>query len=220
MKTNNTSIEVLIIALLAAPLIYLGLIWNQLPAEITTHYDLAGNANGWMPKKQAALFTVVISLLLYLLLRYLPMIDPRKQLQTANYQKLRLMFTLLTSAIMSWVFYLANHSVSSESFVSVLMAIISVTIAGVGNYITTIKPNWFVGIRTPWTLDNEVVWRKTHRMGGRLMVAGGIVSTVLALLLPLAYKVGITVSILLLVSFVPVVYSYICFRQENAHRLN
>ncbi|MCX6216604.1 SdpI family protein [Spirosoma sp.] len=220
MKTNTFSIEILILALLVAPLIYLGLIWNQLPAEITTHYDLAGKANGWMTKEQAALYTVGISLLLYLLLRYLPMIDPKKQLQTANYQKLRLMFTLLISAIMSWVFYMGNHSISSENFVSVLMVIISVTIAGVGNYITTIKPNWFVGIRTPWTLDNEIVWRKTHRLGGRLMVAGGIVGAVLAFLLPLAYKVGITVSILLLVSFMPVVYSYICFRQEKAHRLN
>ncbi|SOD81825.1 SdpI family protein [Spirosoma fluviale] len=220
MKTNITSIEVLIIVLLVAPLVYLGISWNQLPAEIATHYDLAGNENGWMTKEQVALFTAVISLLLYLVLRFLPRIDSRNQLQTANYQKLRLVVTLLFSAIMGWVFYMAGHNVSNDGFVTILMVIVSLTFVGIGNYIITIKPNWFVGIRTPWTLDNEIVWRKTHRMGGRLMVAGGIVSMVLALFLPMPYKVVVIVTIILLVTLVPVVYSYIYFQQEKAHKLN
>ncbi|GAB3013078.1 SdpI family protein [Spirosoma pulveris] len=217
MKTNTTFIEVLIIGLLMAPLIYFGMSWNQLPAEITTHYDLSGKANGWMAKEQACLFTVGISLLLYVVLRFLPRIHSGGQLQTTNYQKLRVVLTLMLSAIMIWVFYMAGHAVSNNSFMTILMIIVSLSFVGVGNYMITIKPNWFIGIRTPWTIGNEVVWRKTHRMGGRLMVAGGMVSLLLALFLPMPYKVGVIVGLILLVTLVPAVYSYIYFQQEKAH---
>lgn len=220
MKTSTTSLEILIIAILLAPLIYLGISWYQLPANITTHYDLAGKANGWMTKEQATLFTVVISVMLYLTLRFLPRIDPRGRLQTINYQKLRLVVTLMLSAIILWLFYMASHTVTMETRFSVLMVIVSLMLAGIGNYITTVKPNWFVGIRTPWTLDNEVVWRKTHRLGGRLMVAGGLLSTVISFLVPMPYKLGVILAIVLLVSIVSIVYSYIYFQEEKAHQLN
>ncbi|MBN8820733.1 MULTISPECIES: SdpI family protein [unclassified Spirosoma] len=220
MKTTSTSTELLMVGTLLAPFIYLAIIWNQLPAQIITHYDFAGNPNDSMPKETAAVVMAAISLVLYLTLRFLPGIDPKGHLQSANYEKLRFVVVLSFATIVGWMWYTAQHNVAQQSVLIPLFAILGVMLAGIGNYITTVKPNWFVGIRTPWTLDSETVWRKTHRMGGRLMVVGGLLSAVLALVIPMPYGLWVVMGIILLVSFIPVVYSYIYYRQEKKHQLN
>lgn len=221
MKTNSTLTEILIVAVLLAPLAYLGIIWNQLPAEIATHYDLQGNPNGWQRKETAALIIGGLSLFLYLVLRFLPTLDPKGQLQLAsNYQKLRFTVTLLLAAVMGWLVYIAGHPTDGKISTEVILALVGLLLAGMGNYLTTVKPNWFVGIRTPWTLESEAVWRKTHRLGGRLMVAGGLLGAALTFIVPLPYKVASVIGVILLAVFIPVVYSYIYFRQEKAHQLN
>ncbi|MFD2935232.1 SdpI family protein [Spirosoma flavum] len=220
MKTNSTSTEILIIASMLAPLAYLALVWNQLPAEIATHYDLNGNPNDWVPRQTAAICIGSLSALLYVVLRFMPAIDPKGQLQTLNYQKLRFVITLFFAAIMGWVFYMASHPADGKLSTGMLLALVGLLLAGMGNYMTTIKPNWFVGIRTRWTLQSESVWRKTHRMGGRLMVVGGLLSAILALVVPMPYTIGVVVSLLLAVAIIPVIYSYVYFRQEKAHQLN
>ena len=222
MKTKSTSAEILMIAVTLAPLVYLGIVWNQLPAEIATHFDLQGNPNGWSSKKTLVLEMGGLSVILYLLLRFLPNIDPKGQLQTSNYQKIRFIATLLQASVFGWLAYKAtnlDHSSGREEM-SLVMAFVGLLIAGMGNYMMTVKPNYFVGIRTPWTLQNEAVWRKTHRMGGQLMVAGGLLSSLLALIVPMPYKVGCFVGIILLTTLIPVMYSYIYFQQEKAHQLN
>ncbi|MVM34202.1 DUF1648 domain-containing protein [Spirosoma sp. HMF4905] len=220
MKTNSTSIEILMIAIMLAPLAYLGTIWNQLPAEIAIHYDLHGNPNDWQRKETAALLIGGLSVFLYLVLRFLPALDPRGQLKTLNYQKLRFAVTLLFAAIMGWLFYLAGHPTDGMVSTEVILALVGLLLAGMGNYLITVKPNWFVGIRTPWTLESDAVWRKTHRLGGRLMVGGGLLITVLALVVPTSYKIGSIMGVLAITILIPVIYSYIFYRQEKAHQLN
>jgi uncharacterized membrane protein len=216
MKPNSTFSEIVLILLLITPFIYLGIIWNQLPAEIAIHYDLLGKPDDWARKETAALLMGSMSVLLYLLLRFLPAIDPKKQLQSSNFQKIRLVITLTMAVITGWLWYMAGHQTNQK----MLLALISLMLAGIGNYLTTIKPNWFVGIRTPWTLGNEVVWRKTHQMGGRLMVAGGLLSAVMAIVVPMPYTAGVVVGIMMITLLIPVVYSYIYFRQEKTRQLN
>jgi uncharacterized membrane protein len=220
MKPNSTFSEIVLILLLITPFIYLGIIWNQLPAEIAIHYDLLGKPDDWARKETAALLMGSMSVLLYLLLRFLPAIDPKKQLQSSNFQKIRLVITLTMAVITGWLWYMAGHQTHQKMLVSLLLALISLMLAGIGNYLTTIKPNWFVGIRTPWTLGNEVVWRKTHQMGGRLMVAGGLLSAVMAIVVPMPYTAGVVVGIMMITLLIPVVYSYIYFRQEKTRQLN
>ncbi len=217
MKTNTTPAEVLMIALILAPLAYITLIWNELPTEIATHYNMSGNPDGWMRKETATLFLGLLSVFLYLALRFLPKIDPKGQLQTANFLKLRVLVTFFISAINGLVFYMAAHQANTNKLTSSLLILTALLIAGLGNYMTTIKPNYFVGIRTPWTLQSDTVWRKTHQMGGRWMVAGGLLSAVMVFVVPMPYTVGVVVGIMLLSTLIPVVYSYIYFRQEKAH---
>lgn len=220
MKSNATTIELVTVTCMLAPLVYLGLVWNQLPTEIVSHYDLQGHPNGRQNKETLAFMVGNLSVILYLVLRFLPRIDPKEQLQTANYQKLRLVVAFFWGVIMGGLIYMEGHQVSNEKFLSLMLASAGLMLAGMGNYLTTVKPNWFVGIRTPWTLGNDVVWRKTHRLGGRLMVVGGLLSALLALVIPNPYRFGSILGVMFITVIIPVVYSYIYFRREKAHRLN
>jgi uncharacterized membrane protein len=79
-----------------------------------------------------------------------------------------------------------------------------------GNYFQTVRPNYFIGIRTPWTLENEQLWKKTHRMGGKLWVAGGVLIAVISIFINNNTALAITFgAILSIMVIVPVVYSYI-----------
>lgn len=81
-----------------------------------------------------------------------------------------------------------------------------------GNYMQTVKPNYFIGIRTPWTLENETVWARTHKLGGRLyFIAGGLVM-VLAFVLK-GLMMPVFIGIIVAASVVPMVYSYVVYKQ-------
>lgn len=220
MKTNSSAFEALLITIMLLPFVYLAIVWNQLPAEIISHYSFQGTPAQYTAKGTMVLVMGGLSVLLYVLLQYLPRIDPKGRLQSANYQKLRLVITFSIAAMVAWLGYQANAQAHDVDSRSVLLVIVSLMLAGIGNYITTVKPNWFVGIRTPWTLESENVWRKTHQMAGRLMVAGGLLSALLAFILPMPYGFGAVLGIVLIVTIVPVIYSYSYYRDEKARQLN
>lgn len=220
MKTNSTSLEALMITLVLAPLLYMGINWNQLPATLTTQYDLQGNPSNWMPKEMTALFFGGLSVLVYVLLRYLPRIDPTGNRQPATYQKLRLVVGVMLAVTLCWVIYTAIHPVGLHTSVNVLLILVSLMLAGMGNYLTTLKPNYYVGFRTPWTMQSHTVWRQTHQLGGRLLFMGGLLSVILMLLTPAAYQVSVFMVIVLVTTLIPLVYSYIYFRREKAQQTN
>jgi len=89
--------------------------------------------------------------------------------------------------------------------------------AFLGNYLTRIEPNWFIGIRTPWTLSSDAVWRKTHRTGGWLFVIGGIVIAAGAFA-PRGAFVPLFVATVIAVAGVPVVQSYVLWKRERRDR--
>ncbi len=86
-----------------------------------------------------------------------------------------------------------------------------------GNYLTRVEPNWFIGIRTPWTLSSDTVWRKTHRTGGWLMVVGGFVLAA-SVFLPQGAFLPLLIAAILIVAVIPVVQSYILWKREQHDR--
>ncbi|MBV9107877.1 MAG: SdpI family protein, partial [Gemmatimonadetes bacterium] len=84
----------------------------------------------------------------------------------------------------------------------------------IGNYLPRIRSNWWMGIRTPWTLESERVWRDTHRVGGRTFVAGGLLCAIAAFL-PEPFSTFVPSAALALGALIPVVYSYVAYRRET-----
>lgn len=97
---------------------------------------------------------------------------------------------------------------------NVLYGMISLLLILVGNLVPKIKSNFFMGIQTPWTLFNDTVWNKTHRLGRKLFVFGGILLFVSTFLLQDRFLFWSCMSIVLCITLIPMVMSYIWYRQE------
>ncbi|MEC8832569.1 MAG: SdpI family protein, partial [Bacteroidota bacterium] len=82
-----------------------------------------------------------------------------------------------------------------------------------GNYFKTIKANYFIGIRTPWTLENESVWKETHKLGGKIWFAGGLLIILSSLIFNEKINIIIYMSCIAIMVLVPVIYSYLLFKK-------
>ena len=116
------------------------------------------------------------------------------------------------------VYILYATSAGAMAGPNFLYIITGVFFAVFGNYMQTVRPNYFVGIRTPWTLENTDVWKSTHRLGGRVFMVGGILIMLAAFL----FKNNATATIIFLVLIgimvvIPVVHSYLMFKKLTNH---
>jgi uncharacterized membrane protein len=149
-------------------------LWERIPQTIPTHYNLVGEADAWGDKSILLWVVPTMTFFLYLLLLFVPLIDPKRRLEGmgGKYFILRLILLSLISIIsFVWVYTSANNSVG---FTAGLFPILALFLMVLGNYLQAIKPNYFIGIRTPWTLQDERNWQLTHRVGGRVYMIGGL----------------------------------------------
>lgn len=190
-------------------------VYTRLPARIATHWNLAGEPDGWSGRAGAWLLPAV-ALGTWALLMVVPRIDPRRE----NYARFRgtyllvVNLTLLFLGVLHIVTlgYALGWPVEVDRLVNAMLGVLFV---GMGNVLPRVRPNWFLGIRTPWTLESNRVWRETHRMGGRVFVAGGGLLLLLALL-PGTVSEWLLLPVLLGTALLPVAYSYVAWRRERS----
>ncbi len=198
------------------PVILFLVIRSRIPGNIPSHFDMRGRANAYMaPVPFLALMTGV-SLFIYLLLLVLPRIDPKKAnyaLFSKAFQVIRLMILLVLSGVTSISLLMATGLKFDSS--RILLLLILLLIVVLGNYISNVRPNWFVGIRTPWTLSSEQVWRKTHQLAGKLMVIAGITGFILCLWVPQAALIWVFLIMILGSTLGPAIYSYFLYQQQS-----
>ncbi|GAA3934689.1 SdpI family protein [Hymenobacter algoricola] len=200
-------------ALLAAPA-YLALVWPQLPAQIPTHFDAAGQANGFTAKADIWRLCVALPLGTFVLLTALPYLDPKKRLNSGrvNYQKLRLALVAGMSGLSAYCLYVSLHpGAATQGGLTILLGMLFL---GLGNYLTTVQPNYFVVIRTPWTLESPVVWARTNRLGGRLFFLAGLVGVGLGFTTKAELGNTIMVGLVIGAAAAAWAYSYFAYRQE------
>jgi uncharacterized membrane protein len=94
-----------------------------------------------------------------------------------------------------------------------ILVLVGILFVFMGNYFKVIKPNYFIGIKTPWTLENEEVWKLTHLLAGKMWVIGGIAIVIGSLIVPEDINFYIFMSITAVISFVPIVYSYFIYKK-------
>ena len=212
---SNTAREALLIAVVLMPFVYLATVWDRLPEQVPMHWNLHGEVDRYGSKIELLLVLFVLPVLMYLIMLAVPYIDPKKRIQQmgGKWYQLKFILVLFTSALAMFIVYTALHE-GLGSF-SILIVLIGLMFAALGNYFQSIKPNYFVGIRTPWTLENEAVWRKTHKVSGWLWLLGGLSMVAVSFI----FETGTTASAAIygtifgLLVLVPIVYSYVVYRQ-------
>ncbi|WP_221259715.1 SdpI family protein [Flavobacterium okayamense] len=210
MTTLRKELPYILIALI--PFIYLAFIWNNLPETVPMHWNGKGEIDRYGSKNELWSMTSMLSGLGYFLFLIIPKIDPKGKLSKMGNKldNLRLMMALFMSALSMFIIYSVQQAESKPTFI---FALIGLLFAGLGNYFKTIKPNYFIGIKTPWTLENEEVWKKTHLFGGKLWFAGGLLIFILSLIIPNVYSFYVLMTVTVIISIIPIIYSYLKFKK-------
>ena len=204
----------LVIAVIAAGIS----IWAypQLPPTVATHWNVRGVADGFSGRLMAVSIMPLVIIAMTGVFNVLPRLDPRR----ANYSKFIGTYWLIANAVI--LFILIGHGMIVATGLGYPVKIGRTMPIGVGllfivlgNYLTRVEPNWFVGIRTPWTLSSDTVWRKTHRTGGWLMVLGGIVIAACAFFPPGAF-LPLFIAAVLIMAVIPIVQSYVLWKREQS----
>jgi len=216
MKQLKFTREIILWLIMLIPVAYLTLSWEALPELVPVHFNLKGEADGWAGKSTLIWITLFATLGLYFLMLVIPRIDPKRKLDYMGdkYDQLRTLLVFFMSALVMFIIYHAQNQGTPANF-NFLILLIGAMIAAFGNYFQAIKPNYFVGIRTPWTLESETVWRKTHRLGGRIWLAGGLLIMVLAFTTLPGIKEVLLLIIFATIALIPVVYSFLESRNEQ-----
>ena len=186
--------------------------YSLLPDKVASHWNAKGEVDGYMSKFGGLFLMPVISLVLLLLFIIIPKIDPLKH----NIEKFRKYFDGFIVLMMLFLFYLYILTILWNigvrfNFVHLLVPIFSIFFYYCGILIQKAQRNWFIGIRTPWTLSNEEVWNKTHKIGGKLFKIAGIISLI-GILLP-EYALFFVICPLIIASLFPVIYSYFAYQK-------
>ena len=208
--------EFILWILILLPIIYLITIWKKLPEVVPTHFDMDGVANGWSHKYILIILAVGLGVGFYLLMLALPALDPSKNIKKmgSKYYNLRFLLTIFTTILTTFILYTSNGGTFKNP--NLILMFIGVFLAILGDFMKTVKPNHFIGIRTPWTMASDHTWKKTHQLGGPIWVVGGIIIAVLPFIPPLKSSITMVMLILIaIMALVPTVYSYFVYKNED-----
>jgi uncharacterized membrane protein len=221
----NKFLKRIVWLVIISPLVYLAIVWNNLPDRIATHFDKDGNPSEFGTKGELWIgigIITIASILIYLLLTQVYKIDPKKHAAENKDRLIRIAFTIMV--FMSLVSITIVHSTATRGGMRFNMNFIFATMgffwAIMGNYMYNIKPNYFAGFRLPWTLENEENWRKTHLIGGRLWFFGGLIIGITWLFSSTTVGLIITFTLLLIMIIVPLVYSYRLYKNQKIKSAN
>lgn len=202
----------LICSLIVAVSLAAGLVaFPQLPARVPSHWGVHGNINGYSSRVTAVFLFPGIMAGIVLLFAALPALSPRHfEVETFRSTYLYLMLIVVAAiayfhGLLLWA--ALSHAISMPRAIS---GGVCVLIALVGNVLGKVKRNFYVGVRTPWTLASERVWYATHRVAGKLWVALGCLGLILTFLLPSPLPAVLLVSV---GSLYPVLYSFLYYKR-------
>lgn len=190
--------------------VFIGLfLWNQLPDSVATHFGLNNQPDGYSSKAFAVFGLPLILLAVHLVCVVATKIDPKSKDINKKIFRVLLWICPLVSLFVSTVIY--GYSLGYDFDMSYLCGIlIGVLYLVLGNFLPTVKPNYTIGFRIPWTLNDPDNWYHTHRFGGKCMVIGGII---MILTSPLQ-NMWILLAAAIVPCLLPAIYSYLYYRKS------
>jgi len=213
--STRTTLIISLVLIVAAALVGI-LLWNQLPEQMASHWDVNDQVNGYMPKFWGLFLMPLVTLGMLVLFLVIPEIDPLK----ANIAQFREAFNLFIALIIGFMIYvhgltlawsLGYHNFKMSTAMLPFMGLLFIAI---GFMLRKAKRNFFIGIRTPWTLSSDRVWDETHRLGAILFMASGVLAMIggffggmVAFWMLFVPLIGSTLFLL--------AYSYVLYRRET-----
>lgn len=210
--------EIPIWILLAVPFVILVVFWDRFPDVVPIHWDLNGEPDNTASKTVGLLLLPVINVALYGLFWLIPKIDPKQRLSGTS-QPLPALRNMMV-VLMTFIFLVTTGAMLGiEGFFGIRNLLplgIVLLFFGLGHYLPSIQPNYFIGIRTPWTLQDEDIWQKTHQLAGKIWVyTSGLLVIGWAFLEPDVFsRVFIWIGLSILAG-VPIVYSFILWMKKK-----
>ncbi len=214
--STRTTLVVCLLMIVAAVVLSLA-VYNRLPDPVASHWGFNDQVNGTMPRFWGAFLMPIITALMLGLFVLLPAIDPLK----ANIAKFRGTFNTFIAVIVAFLLYIQiltlvwNLGDTGFRMSTAVVPGIGLLLVVAGALIAKAKRNFFIGIRTPWTLASDRVWDATHRLGAILFVACGIL-TIFGVLLPGPTAFLLAIVPILVSTLVLVVYSYVLWAREQS----
>jgi uncharacterized membrane protein len=212
MSNKNTltiSLTLIAIALVVGTALY-----ARLPDPMPSHWNATGQIDGYMSRFWGVFMMPLMTIALTGLFLVIPQIDPLK----ANIAKFRGVFNWFIVVFVAYMLFVYALTIAAAlgyqfNMTVMLLPVVGLLFIGAGYMMGQAKRNFFIGIRTPWTLSSETVWDETHKLGSKMFMIGGVVTIVSAFL----GETGIWLMLvaMLVAAFVPIIYSYILWRREN-----
>jgi uncharacterized membrane protein len=185
-----------------------------MPEQMASHWNSQGEVDGYMPRFWGLFLMPIVLAGMYALFVTIPKIDPLKH----NIQKFMNYYEGFIVLIIAFMFYV--HSLTLLWALGVRFDMLTMMAPALGllfYYIGILTPkakrNWFIGIRTPWTLSSDRVWNKTHKIAGKLFKACGVI-VVFSVLLP-DYALWLIMGPILFTAVYTIVYSYVEYQKRN-----
>ncbi len=212
MIKNNKKQLILSSIVILLPMLVGLLIWKKLPDTMTTHWAADGATNGWSSKVFAIFALPIIMLVIQWLCIILTTLDPKSKEQSKKISSMVYWIVPILSVIISTYMYsfALGVAIGSDILIRIPMGLIFLIF---GNFMPKCKQNRTIGIKVPWTLKNEENWNKTHRFAGKLWVAGGLL-IIMTIVIPMKYMVYMFLPVILILAFVPMIYSYVYYRKQ------
>ncbi|MEN6407071.1 MAG: DUF1648 domain-containing protein [Thermoguttaceae bacterium] len=200
--------------LLAAMFLMSAAAWSVVPDRIPVHWNAHGQIDGYGGKWEGLLLLPTIVVGLYLLMLAVPRIDPGR----ANYESFKKAYWVIRLVVLAYMAVLhatillitLGHRLEMNRIVLLSSGVLLLIL---GSVLGKVRPNWFVGVRTPWTLSSKQSWTRSQRAGGWMLITAGIV-TLPAAFLPAPWNLALFLGTLLLGTLWLVLYSYLIWRHD------
>lgn len=198
--------------LIVLPILVGVLLWNRLPDQIATHWGLNGTADGWSSKPFAVFGMPLFLLAIHWLCLFVTAKDPGNRGQNEKIYALVIWICPILSLFVNGMIY-ANALERNVNVGMVAVLLMGILFMAIGNYLPKCKRNRTIGIRVKWTLENEENWNATHRLGGKLWFAGGIL-LMIGVFLPERMMLLMLFVVIPVMVLIPILYSYTYHKKQ------
>jgi uncharacterized membrane protein len=207
------------VLLIVVQVIIVCVAYPLVPAQMPLHWNALGQVNGYGSKLEALCFPPVMSLFVLLLVRGLLALGPYPGQENKRVATQFTDYVITAVIVLMLLIQLSIIAISLHvpiDIISIISIAISLLLIGIGNYMGKLRRNFYAGIRTPWTISDDTVWERTHRLGGWLFVAAGVIGLITAFIPSAPIKLAGLLAPILLAGVISVVYSYIEYQKLHA----